>query len=95
MASMAVKRWAGRPWAPVALHPVQLVSMRAEAGETVRALPPELGGETPAAALTAYAGADAEERALASGYQAHIAKPVEPSELSALVAGLTEGAKTR
>jgi PAS domain S-box-containing protein len=63
--------------------------------EQVRALPPELGGETPAAALTAYAGPDAEARALSSGYQAHLAKPVEPSELSALVARLAEGAKTR
>jgi PAS domain S-box-containing protein len=62
--------------------------------EQVRALPAELGGETPAAALTAYAGPDAQARALSSGYQAHIAKPVEPAELSALVASLAEGAKT-
>jgi PAS domain S-box-containing protein len=62
--------------------------------EQVRALPAELGGETPAAALTAYAGAEAQARALSSGYQAHIAKPVEPQELSALVASLAEGAKT-
>jgi hypothetical protein len=32
---------------------------------------------------------------LSSGYQAHIAKPVEPQELSAIVASLARGAKTR
>jgi CheY-like chemotaxis protein len=54
----------------------------------VRALPDERGGRTPALALTAYAGEDDRALALASGYQAHLAKPVEPAELSAVVAGL-------
>ena len=54
----------------------------------VRELPEELGGRTPAAALTAYAGAEDRARALASGFQTHVAKPVEPAELAAVVASL-------
>ncbi|HLM58582.1 MAG TPA: ATP-binding protein, partial [Pyrinomonadaceae bacterium] len=54
----------------------------------VRALPEELGGRTPAAALTAYAGEEDRARALASGYHAHLSKPIEPDELSAVVARL-------
>ncbi len=42
----------------------------------------------PAVALTAYAGAETRERALAAGFQAHVAKPVEPAALVALVARL-------
>ncbi|HVF45213.1 MAG TPA: PAS domain-containing protein [Pyrinomonadaceae bacterium] len=56
--------------------------------ERVRALPVERGGAIPAAALTAYAGAEDRARVLSSGYQAHVAKPVEPASLSALVAEL-------
>ncbi|MBV8859514.1 MAG: PAS domain-containing protein [Acidobacteria bacterium] len=54
----------------------------------VRELPFERGGRTPAAALTAYAGPADRARALASGFQLHVAKPVEPAELAAVVAGL-------
>ncbi|HEV2864267.1 MAG TPA: PAS domain S-box protein [Pyrinomonadaceae bacterium] len=54
----------------------------------VRALPEELGGRTPAAALTAYAAEDDRALALASGFQVHLAKPIEPAELSAVVASL-------
>jgi CheY-like chemotaxis protein len=35
----------------------------------------------PAVALTAFARADDQARALAMGYQAHVAKPVDPAEL--------------
>ena len=35
----------------------------------------------PAAAVTAHARADERRRALAEGYQVHVAKPVEPFEL--------------
>jgi signal transduction histidine kinase len=42
----------------------------------------------PAAAFTAYATATDRARALLAGYQAHIPKPVEPSELAAVVAAL-------
>ena len=54
----------------------------------VRALPPERGGRTPAAALTAYARDEDRGRALAAGYQLHIAKPCHPRELLAAVSDL-------
>ncbi|HEX8688431.1 MAG TPA: PAS domain-containing protein [Pyrinomonadaceae bacterium] len=56
--------------------------------QRIRELPAELGGETPAAALTAYGGAEDRARILSSGYQRHVAKPVEPSELAAVVRSL-------
>lgn len=47
------------------------------------------GRETiPAAALTAFARSEDRTRALMAGYQTHVAKPVEPSELCAVVASL-------
>jgi CheY-like chemotaxis protein len=42
----------------------------------------------PAAALTAHATAADRTRALLAGYHAHVAKPVDPSELAAVVAAL-------
>lgn len=48
------------------------------------------GGRVPAVALTAYARSDDRFRALASGFQMHIAKPVEVSELLAVVANLAK-----
>jgi CheY-like chemotaxis protein len=42
----------------------------------------------PAAALTAYAHSDDRGQAIAAGYQLHVAKPVEPAELVAVVASL-------
>ena len=44
--------------------------------------------DIPAAALTAYAHADDRGQAIAAGYQMHVAKPVEPAELVAVVASL-------
>jgi PAS domain S-box-containing protein len=58
--------------------------------EKVRQLPPERGGRIPAAALTAYARAEDRKQALSSGYQRHVAKPVEPAELTTIVASLAE-----
>ncbi|MBA2433626.1 MAG: response regulator [Chthoniobacterales bacterium] len=54
----------------------------------VRALPAEEGGNTPAAALTAYARVADRTRALRAGFQLHVPKPVEPSELIAVIANL-------
>jgi CheY-like chemotaxis protein len=54
----------------------------------VRQLPVERGGRIPAAALTAYAGIEDHRRVLQAGYQMHIPKPVEPAELTSIVAGL-------
>ena len=54
----------------------------------VRSLPREKGGETPAAALTAYARDEDRVQALAAGYQMHIAKPIGASQLVTMVAKL-------
>ncbi|HYO92107.1 MAG TPA: ATP-binding protein, partial [Pyrinomonadaceae bacterium] len=54
----------------------------------VRELPEEMGGNVPAVALTAYARAEDRLRALRSGYQMHVAKPVELAELIAVIASL-------
>jgi len=50
-------------------------------------------GGVRAAALTAYASADDRRRALASGFDAHVAKPVDPSHLIALVADLARSTR--
>lgn len=54
----------------------------------VRRLNREEGGRTPAAAFTAFARAEDRHRALLAGYQSHLAKPVDASELIAVVAAL-------
>lgn len=54
----------------------------------VRELPPERGGRTPAVALTAYARGEDRLRVLRSGYQMHVAKPVELAELLAIVSNV-------
>jgi CheY-like chemotaxis protein len=56
----------------------------------LRRLPAERGGKIPAAALTAYAGVEARMSVLLAGYQIHITKPVEPAELTTVVANLAE-----
>jgi PAS domain S-box-containing protein len=50
----------------------------------------ENGLRIPAVALTAYARAEDRMRALASGYQLHIPKPVEPAELITVVESVIE-----
>jgi CheY-like chemotaxis protein len=47
----------------------------------IRALPDDAGGNTPMIALTAFAGQQDRTRAIVGGFNAHVAKPVEPSEL--------------
>jgi CheY-like chemotaxis protein len=42
----------------------------------------------PAIALSAYAGPGDRMRALEAGFQMHVAKPVEPAELVALISNL-------
>src|SRR6185295_13836823 len=54
----------------------------------VRSLPREKGGDTPAAALTAYARDIDRRQALAAGYQMHIAKPIGASQLVTMIARL-------
>jgi CheY-like chemotaxis protein len=55
----------------------------------VRRRPEDRGGSVPAIALTAYARTDDKSRALASGFQIHIAKPVDVGDLLAIVADLS------
>jgi len=50
----------------------------------------EAGAWIPAVALTAYARAEDRVKALASGYQIHVPKPVEPAELITVIASLFE-----
>jgi CheY-like chemotaxis protein len=47
-------------------------------------------GTIPAIALTAYARTEDRTRAFRAGYQAHLAKPVEPAELIATIASFAE-----
>ena len=54
----------------------------------VRSLEASNGGRTPAVALTAYASGEDAERCLASGFQGHLAKPVDPDLLVRVVADL-------
>lgn len=78
-----------------ALRPCVLVSdieMPGEDGysliQRVRTLPSEDGGSTPAIALTANNRFADRMRAFSAGFQAHIAKPVEPDELVVVIANL-------
>ncbi|MBD2430537.1 ATPase [Fischerella muscicola CCMEE 5323] len=56
----------------------------------LRSLSPEQGGKIPAAALTAYARAEDRRRAIQAGFQLHLPKPIDPSELITVVASLVE-----
>ncbi|MBI4696402.1 MAG: response regulator [Gammaproteobacteria bacterium] len=75
------------------------IEMPGEDGYTLvrrlRALPAAEGGALPAVALTAYAGPDDRARALAAGFQAHLAKPVEPLALLDAVRALAAPAGER
>jgi len=61
----------------------------------VRALPPERGGATPAAALTAYTGPEHRAGVLRAGFQVHVEKPVGVRELVDVVASLAHSESTR
>jgi len=54
----------------------------------LRKLPVEKGGSTPAIALTGYASRKDRERALSSGYQQHMAKPIEQADMIKAIAAL-------
>lgn len=56
----------------------------------VRNLEAESGGHIPAIALTAFAREEDRILALDAGFQMHVAKPVDPFELVAVVAKLAE-----
>lgn len=52
----------------------------------LRSRTPEQGGNLPAIALTGFAGNGERERALSAGYQMHLTKPVEWSNLIQTIA---------
>jgi two-component system, chemotaxis family, CheB/CheR fusion protein len=54
----------------------------------IRALSPIDGGQIPAVALTAYHSLRDRQMSRSAGFQAHIAKPIEPEQLVAIVANL-------
>ena len=54
----------------------------------VRALPPECGGVTPAAALTGFSGPEHRASVLRAGFQLHVEKPVGLDALIEAVARL-------
>jgi CheY-like chemotaxis protein len=65
------------------------ISMPDESGydliRLIRERSRERGGEIPAIALTALMDSDVHVEILAAGFQAHVAKPVEPDELVRIV----------
>ncbi len=54
----------------------------------IRESPDARLARTPAAAVTACASDDERDRALAAGFQAHLAKPIRPAQLARTVAML-------
>ena len=77
-------------WLPDVL--VSDIEMPGEDGYTlirkIRALSPERGGKTPAVALTAFGRPEDRIRSLMAGFNIHVSKPVDPDELTAIVASL-------
>jgi PAS domain S-box-containing protein len=73
------------------------IEMPGEDGYTfiarIRALPIEAGRAVPAAAITAYASAADRLRALTAGFDAHVAKPVQPAQLAGVIATLARRRK--
>jgi signal transduction histidine kinase/DNA-binding response OmpR family regulator len=61
---------------------------------TIRRLAPESGGQIPAVALTAFARSEDRQRALLTGYQSHIAKPVQAAELITVIASVAGRIRT-
>jgi PAS domain S-box-containing protein len=84
-----------KEWKPRVL--VSDIGMPGEDGysfiQKVRQWEREAGQFIPALALTAYARSEDRMRALASGYQMHVPKPVQPVELTLVVASLAGLAK--
>ncbi|HEY9850754.1 MAG TPA: PAS domain S-box protein [Leptolyngbyaceae cyanobacterium] len=56
--------------------------------QKIRLLPPELGSQVPAIALTAYAGDFDRQRALEMGFEQHLSKPVDPKSLVNAIAAI-------
>jgi CheY-like chemotaxis protein len=59
----------------------------------IRARPKEAGGQIPAAAVSAYVGEENRQLALDAGFHLHIAKPLDPIDLIAIVHKLAENSR--
>jgi signal transduction histidine kinase/ActR/RegA family two-component response regulator len=79
-----------REWRPDVL--VSDIEMPDEDGyaliRRVRALDPTDGGTTPAVALTAYGRPEDRIRTLSAGFSMHVPKPVDPAELTTIIASV-------
>jgi signal transduction histidine kinase/ActR/RegA family two-component response regulator len=82
-----------RVWRPDVL--VSDIEMPEEDGYSlirkVRAMEARSGGATPAVALTAYGRMQDRVQSLAAGYSMHVPKPVDPGELTTIIASLAAG----
>jgi PAS domain S-box-containing protein len=58
--------------------------------ERIRALPEENGGKTPAIALTGYVSIEEQKRVEASGFDVHIAKPLDQNKLVKVINNLLQ-----
>lgn len=61
----------------------------------IRRLSPERGGDVPAIALTAYVRQDDRDKVLSSGFQAYLAKPIEPMTLVSSILELAARRRAR
>jgi CheY-like chemotaxis protein/anti-sigma regulatory factor (Ser/Thr protein kinase) len=79
-----------REWRPDVL--ISDIEMPGEDGlaliRQVRAMDPQQGGKVPAVALTAYGRVEDRLRTLSAGFSMHVPKPVDPAELTIVVASL-------
>jgi PAS domain S-box-containing protein len=84
-------------WRPNVL--VSDVEMPGEDGyaliSKVRALEAQRGGRTPAVALTAYGRTEDRMRTLSAGFSMHVPKPVDPGELTTIIASVAGQAMGR
>jgi CheY-like chemotaxis protein len=82
----------GKEWRPEVV--VSDLGMPDEDGydliRKIRSMTAEEGGQVPAIALTGYAGKEEGERALSAGYQVHLTKPVDWSDLVKSIAAFAE-----
>jgi signal transduction histidine kinase/ActR/RegA family two-component response regulator len=83
------------------IHPDVVVSDVAMPGvdgytlaRRLKVLERERGWRLPAMALTAHARASDSEQAFLAGFEAYVAKPVEPAELALIIARLTRRVRT-
>ncbi len=60
----------------------------------IRRLPPERGGRVPAIALTAYVRSEDRTHALRAGFNMHVPKPVEPTELAFVIVAVLGTARS-